>query len=645
MDGRDTEHRVLQEKQECENAFTFDTQRTRFMFTNFIYVLIALILYSTCTFSGVADTLPASPFKAVLIAVALIFVFAAICRSIFDRLARRTNGIEANAGMLDHQLDKALSRLSALAIALFAFDLYVLHLHRIAAQLPLFSIFPTLQALIFLTLFMGYLVIVWKYAWKIQREFFAPTVTQKEYIISNISFALPALLPWLLLSFTADLIELIPFDQPKGFLSTPMGEIFYVLTFLILVACFGPLMIKKIWRCKSLEDGPERRRIEGVCKRANLDYADILRWELFGGSMITAGVMGLWGRYRYILVTPALLHALEPEEIDAVIIHEIGHIQKKHIHFYLFFFAGYIACTYALFDPMILIYYSDPLIKLIAYSGMDQEVGVTVMLSALLIALFLIYFRYVFGFYMRNFERQADIHVYNYLPSASPMIRTFYKIAGFNRSAWDKPNWHHFSIKERVQFLNRCDGDPSLIEKHNTKVNRMIHGYIAVLILICLAGYHFNFGSGKDQLNRIVAEKILTEQLAAAPNNVDLHLLAGDYYYDKSEYAQAVLHYGQAISIDPMNSHALNNLAWLHATCPETQYQDHARALSLATRALQSNPAPHVLDTYAEACYLNGLFEEAAKASTEALKRATDRLDYYRKQQKRFAIKKDAKLI
>ena len=73
-----------------------------------------------------------------------------------------------------------------------------------------------------------------------------------------------------------------------------------------------------------------RSRIENLCQKANFQYADILYWPIFGGRMITAGVMGLMKKFRYILVTKALFHSLEPEEIDAVIAHEIGHIKKKH---------------------------------------------------------------------------------------------------------------------------------------------------------------------------------------------------------------------------------------------------------------------------------------------------------------------------
>ncbi|MBF0258494.1 MAG: M48 family metalloprotease, partial [Desulfamplus sp.] len=338
------------------------------------------------------------PHNALWIAPLLFFIFAAICRISFKQLERSVSN-QTDIMNLDHNVEKRISRLSILALVLFATDLYILRLNLLLDNIWLFKIFPTMEAFVFLAVFLLYLVVVWNFSWNIQKSHFTGHVSKKSFVLSNISFSLPALLPWFLLSFTADIIELIPFDQPKGFLATPQGEITYVLVFLIAVACLGPFLIQKIWRCKTLEPGFVRTRIEHLCDRAKLKYADILKWELFGGSMITAGVMGLWGRFRYILVTPAMINNLQPEEIDAVIAHEIGHIQKKHIHFYLLFFVGYIGCVYSLFDPMILIYYSEPLIKLISFSGIDHETGITLVLSLILIMAFLIYFRYVFGFY------------------------------------------------------------------------------------------------------------------------------------------------------------------------------------------------------------------------------------------------------
>ena len=104
------------------------------------------------------------------------------------------------------------------------------------------------------------------------------------------------------------------------------------------MAIIGPALVQKFWRCKPLEDGYHRRRIEDLCQREGLAYANILYWPIFGGKMITAGVMGLIKNFSYILVTPSLLKLLQPEEVDAVIAHEIGHIKKKHLLFYLVFY-------------------------------------------------------------------------------------------------------------------------------------------------------------------------------------------------------------------------------------------------------------------------------------------------------------------
>ena len=78
------------------------------------------------------------------------------------------------------------------------------------------------------------------------------------------------------------------------------------LTMAIIVAILGPVLIQRFWRCRPLSPGPARERIEALCRRAGLSYNNILDWPLFGGRMITAGVMGLVGRFRYILVTDAL---------------------------------------------------------------------------------------------------------------------------------------------------------------------------------------------------------------------------------------------------------------------------------------------------------------------------------------------------
>lgn len=608
------------------------------MFANFLYLLVALILYTTCQYTGTGSSMPDN---ALVMALFLVVVFVGICRLTFKRM-ERSEKLEFRAG-LDIMLDKALSRLSVLALGMFAADLYLLRLKLLFSDIAFFKWFPTFEAVLFLGIFLGYLVIVWIFAWNFQRRIFASPFSKKNFVISNISFSLPALLPWFLLSLIADMIQVLPFEQPKAFLSSPEGEICYVLIFLFAVATFGPFLIQKLWRCRSMEPGPARERIQQLCSRAGLRYADILKWELFGGSMITAGVMGLVAKFRYILVTPALINLLEPHEVDAVIAHEIGHVQKNHILFYLFFFAGYIACVYSLFDPaLLLIYYSQPLFDLVGFAGLDHETASMIFFSGILIAVFLVYFRYVFGFYMRNFERQADLHVYTLLGNSDALITTFYKIVRFSRQSADKPSWHHYSISQRINFLKQCQAEPARVLGHHRKVKIMVLGYAAAMVLVCAMGYSLNFGHAKDGFNRVLTEMVLMRQLEMDPDNSEVHILLGDYYYDSGKYKEAVNSYGRALNHDPENSHALNNLAWLFATCPDPEFRDREASLSLARKAIAVKREAFVLDTYAEACFLNGLYTEALEASQEALEKADDRLGYYKSQVERFRKRADS---
>ena len=601
------------------------------MFSNFIYFLVALVLYSTCDYPGSDASMPD---HGLIIALVMVCVYWSLCRFFFLRLEKQEYHLSGQGP--DISMDKLITRFSMGALCLFAVDLYLLHLNLILDDLRLFQLFPTLEALIFLGIFLSYLVIVWSCAWPVQKKYYPSTVSQKDFVRSNISFSLPALLPWFLISLMADLLELLPFEQPGAFLATPLGEILYVVIFMVAIAGLGPFLIQKVWGCRSLERGPARQRIEFLCQRAGVKYRDILKWELFGGSMITAGVMGIWGRFRYILVTPSLISLLGTDEMDAVIVHEIGHVENHHIHFYLLFFVGYIACVYAFLDPLVMLIVSGPVVDVVGGMGVSRETMMTLVLSVVLILLFLLYFRYGFGFYMRNFERQADLHVYKYLPNARSMITTFHKIAAHSRQAWDKPNWHHFSIKERVHFLARCEANSAFIQGHHAKVRYMMWGYIAFLAGVCVLGYHLNFGSGQAGMERYVTERIILRELEQRGDDLEIQLLAGDYYYNAEAFDKAIVFYQMVIHNDPDNAHALNNLAWLYATCKDSSYRNPQAALALAEKALGVDRSAHVLDTFAEALFINGRDKEALKVAMEALDMATDRKNYYRGQVQRF---------
>jgi len=599
---------------------------------NFIYFIIVLLIYLTHPPSENTDfTGPETS----LLFLCLTAGFACLTQFHFRRFEKRI--FRENSARLDHRFHNLLTRQSVMAIVLFAADIYWLNLPAFFSGIPLFSATPTCQALLFIGIFLAYLAIIWACAYEAYRKLYMSELSRRSYIISNISFSIPVLLPWLLLSGVADLIHVLPFDLPRQFLSTTEGEVIYFIFFLFAVAIFGPVLIQKFWQCTPLAPGYDRRQIESLCHKAGLEYADILRWPIFEGRMLTAGVMGLIRHFRYILVTDALLRMLRPEEIDAVIAHEIGHIKRKHLLFYLFFFGGYMLFSYASFDLIIyFIIYTEPVYRFLSHEIFNSSDITSFMYSAVTILSFLIYFRYIFGYFMRNFERQADIYVYTLFDSAQPLIATFEKIAMTSGESPDKPNWHHFSISERISYLKKCEADKGWILRHDRKVRKSIAVYLIGTLLMGGMGYHLNFGETGKKLDRVFSEKIVQRELDKNPDNPELYSILGDISHNSKDYGRAIDAYKQSLRLRPDNPHVLNNLAWLYVTCEDKSIRDPEESLILAQKAVELLEAPHILDTLAESCYENGQFANAVSAGERALKLADKDRSYYEKQLGKF---------
>ncbi len=605
------------------------------MFSNFLYFLCALILYTTCYYPEGVYT---PPDHSLLYAFISILFFISLCRISFKRLLKKA---DFNKFKLDNAINAYITKFSIFALVIYSSDLYYFRLKLFLDDYKIFHIFPTLEAIIFLLIFLFYLIIIWDSAWICQKQFFPKSVKRQDYIISNISFSLPALIPWFLLSIIADFIQILPFKFLSDFLSNPVGEILYILIFLMFMAVFGPFLIKKMWRCKPLDQGHAREVINQLSIKTNFKYTDILKWDLFGGTMITAGIMGLWSKFRYLLVTPALIGLLDDKEIESVISHEIGHVKKKHLYFYIFFFIVYMVCVYFLFDPLMLLIYSSSFIyKSALYFDISHDSINSIVFSLVLISVFLLYFRYVFGYFMRNFERQADAFVFSIMGDVKGLISTFKKIVTYSGQSPDKPNWHHFNISERINFLQQCEIDNSKIKIHDKKILKMMMGFIFIFIVICIAGYSMNYGKLSKYLNKYIAQNVLNQGFRITRDNYRLYEMLGDYSYNIQNYADAELAWQNTLKLDPDNLHALNNLAWLYATCEDVKFINKYKAYKLSLKAVKIDRAAFILDTYAEACFLNGYCKRAISASQEALSISDKKKkEYYKNQYLKFKQK------
>lgn len=182
------------------------------MFSNLIYFLIALFIYTTAELFETVETIHHSAIWNSLL-VSLIFIF--FCRFFFWRLEQKI--LRHPSGYYDHTVNLYIARFSAIALMIFAWVIYGFKLDLIFLNIEMFNILPTVEAVLFLFFFLCHLIIVWNEAYRVQKRYLPETITKKNYILSNISFSLPALLPWFCLSITADILSWLPFQGLKNF--------------------------------------------------------------------------------------------------------------------------------------------------------------------------------------------------------------------------------------------------------------------------------------------------------------------------------------------------------------------------------------------------------------------------------------------
>lgn len=622
------------------------------MIGDFLQYIVALLIYAT--YQPPEGGAEGDGWRAAFWLAILSGLFVLLTRRRFHRLERRIFGIDQGLAPLPALGDecrpahvfqggdaatvfqKTVFRQSLLALGLYAVDIHFLHASRFFSRIPLLEWIPTLGALAAFLLFFAYLTVIWARAHRLYVKIHRHPVSRLDYVWSHITFAIPVILPWLVLSLVTDLINLSPFDLPREVLSSSEGQMAYFMFFLVAIALTGPLLIQRFWGCRPLPPGPARRRIEEMCAAADMPYRDILVWPLFGGHMITAGVMGLVRRFRYILVTPALLRYLDPLEMDAVISHEIGHIKQRHLIWYLVFFCGYLTLSFLTTQGLAYgLFYADTV-----WGGPRQKGGLDASLTSIsfsltTIGLFLIYFRYLFGYFMRNFERQADGFAFVSVGFAGPLISTFEKITRATGVSPDKPDWHHFSIRERIAFLLACESDPSLICRHSRRIHRHLMLYLLGLALAAWGGWAIHYGGVGEAVLCKALETVFLQEMETDRHNPDLYQALGDVYFSGEQFEKSIEAYETALQLAPDHVQAQNNLAWLYATAPAA-FQNPERALALAKRAAALSPTAQVLDTLAESYFVNNDSASAIAFAKQALAAAQENRSYYEAQLKKF---------
>ena len=220
----------------------------------------------------------------------------------------------------------------------------------------------------------------------------------------------------------------------------------------VVLAQLAPVVLFPIfYKFEALENEDLRRRLVMLSHRAGTRVRGVYRWRLSEKSKkANAALTGL-GATRRIILADTLLDNYTPEEIEAVLAHELGHHVHRHILKSILVRAaitlvGFWAANWTLhyaIDRQLLEF-----VQISDFASLPLLALVSVVLSFLLAP--------VLNAYSRFNERQADRYAFESVASVEPFISSMNKLAEQNLaerapSKWVEWFFHsHPSISRRL---------------------------------------------------------------------------------------------------------------------------------------------------------------------------------------------------
>jgi STE24 endopeptidase len=229
----------------------------------------------------------------------------------------------------------------------------------------------------------------------------------------------------------------------------------------VVLAQLAPVVLFPIfYKFEPLDNEDLRRRLVVLSERAGTRVRGVYRWKLSEKSKKANAALTGMGRTRRIILADTLLDNYQPEEIEAVLAHELGHHVHRHIFKSIFVqaaitFVGFWAANWSLHyavDQHMFEELSD-------FANLPLLVLVSTVLSFLLMP--------ALNAYSRFNERQADQYAFESIASVEPFISSMNKLAEQNLAERTPSKWiewlfhSHPAISRRVaaaQAWSRAQG-------------------------------------------------------------------------------------------------------------------------------------------------------------------------------------------
>ena len=91
-----------------------------------------------------------------------------------------------------------------------------------------------------------------------------------------------------------------------------------------------PTLVTLVWKTEPIIDTQLNEKLLSICQQSQVGVQQIRTWKT-GYQIANAAVTGVFPRTRIILLSDLLIKRFEPEEVEAILRHEVGHVRLKHL--------------------------------------------------------------------------------------------------------------------------------------------------------------------------------------------------------------------------------------------------------------------------------------------------------------------------
>jgi STE24 endopeptidase len=105
-----------------------------------------------------------------------------------------------------------------------------------------------------------------------------------------------------------------------------------LVLFMLVMQYLAPTLIMPLFnKFETLEDGPLRTAILGYADRAEFPLQNVFRMDGSKRSAKSNAFFTGFGKNKRVVLFDTLIEQHEPDEIVAIVAHEVGHYKKRHI--------------------------------------------------------------------------------------------------------------------------------------------------------------------------------------------------------------------------------------------------------------------------------------------------------------------------